>query len=231
MFNSIFDDVKQQFRSGNMVTKLIIINIAVFIVTALVKAFAPTFYHGTFIHWLALHGDLKEVLFKPWTFITSMFVHAGLGHIFWNMLIMYWFGRIVGDLIGDRHILPIYLLGGLVGGAAYVLSYQVMPGMIGSYAVGASAAIMALVIVAGLINPDHEMRLLLLGVIKIKYIIAAIVFFDLIAIGSGSNTGGHIAHIGGLLMGWVYMIQLRNGSDLAVPINNFFGKLQGQQQT
>ncbi len=227
MFNSIIDDIKQEFRSGNMLTRLIIINIGIFMVTALVKAFAPTFYGNTFIHWIALPSSGMEFLFKPWTMLTHMFVHSGFWHVIWNMLIFYWFGRIVGDLIGDRHMLPIFLLGGLAGGVGVLLSYQIVPQYIGQYAIGASAAVMALVIVAGIINPNHEIRLMFLGIVKIKFIILFIIFMDLIGIGNKDNTGGHIAHIFGMLMGWFYMVQLGKGNDLGSMVNNFVYKITG----
>lgn len=222
MFASILDDIKNSFRSGNMITRLIIINVAIFVVTALIGAFAPSFYNGTLVHWIAIPGDPVSLLFKPWTILTYMFVHAGLGHIFWNMIILYWFGRIVGDMIGDKHILPIYIIGGLAGAVAYIVSYYFVLGVVGSYMVGASAAIMALVIIAGRINPDKELNLILLGRVRIKFVILAFILIDLIMIGNNDNTGGHIAHIGGMIMGWVYFSQIGQRNDIESRINGIF---------
>lgn len=227
MFTSIIDDIKESFRSGNMITRIIIINLAVFVFTALTNAFAPVFYQNTLVHWIAIPGDPISLLFKPWTIITYMFVHAGLGHIFWNMLILYWFGRIVGDMIGDKHILPIYIIGGLAGAAAYIISYYFLIGQVGTYMVGASAAIMALVIIAGRINPEKELRLLLIGPVKIKFVILAFILMDLIFIGKNSNTGGHIAHIGGMIMGWAYYNQIGQPNDIASKINRIFDWMAG----
>ena len=227
MFASIIDDIKESFRSGHMITRLIIINVAVFVVTALTNAFAPSFYQSTLVHWIAVPGDPISLLFKPWTIITYMFVHGGLGHIFWNMLILYWFGRIVGDMIGDKHILPIYIVGGLAGAVAYILSYYFLIGQVGTYMVGASAAIMALVIIAGRINPEKELHLILIGPVRIKFVILAFILMDLIFIGKDSNTGGHIAHIGGMVMGWLYYNQIGQGNDLEYKINGIFDWLGG----
>jgi membrane associated rhomboid family serine protease len=202
-----------------MITRLIIINLAIFVVTALTNSFAPAFYQGTLVHWIAVPGDPISLLFKPWTIFTYMFVHAGLSHIFWNMVILYWFGRIVGDMIGDKHILPIYIVGGLAGAAAYILSYYFLFNVVGSYMVGASAAIMALVIIAGRINPDKELNLILIGPVKIKFVILVFILIDMISIGSNSNTGGHIAHIGGMVMGWFYYNQIGQGRDIETRIN------------
>jgi len=150
-----------------------------------------------------------------------MFIHANLRHVFWNMLMLYWFGRIAGDRIGDKHIWPIYFLGGLAGAAAYLISFPFVYGSVPSTAVGASAAIMALVIVAGRINPDYEMRLLLLGNIKIKFIVLALIFIDLMMISKESNTGGHIAHLGGMVFGWLYYNQIGGTNDLEVKVNGW----------
>lgn len=218
MLNSVLNDIKQTFRSGNMITRLIIINVAVYVVMALLQAFTPSGsgFFTTLTHYLAIPGDPLTLLTRPWTIITSMFLHVGFWHMVINMLYLYWFGRITGDLIGDRHVLPIYLLGGLAGALAYFLSFQLLgPSIIGSYAMGASAAVMALVIVAGLVAPEYNMRLLLIGNVKLKYIVLAIIFFDLIGVANSSNTGGHIAHLGGMIMGYVYITQLRNGRDFS----------------
>lgn len=227
MFASIVDDIKSSFRSGHMITRLIIINVGVFVVTALINAFAPTFYQGTLVHWIAVPGDPLSLLYKPWTIFTYMFVHGGLGHIFWNMVILYWFGRIVGDMIGDKHILPIYVIGGLAGAVAYILSYYFLIGHLGTYMVGASAAIMALVIIAGRINPEKELRLLIIGSVKIKFVILAFILIDLIFIGKDSNTGGHIAHIGGMVMGWIYYNQIGQDNDFEPRINGLFAWIGG----
>ncbi len=227
MFASIIDDIKESFRSGHMITRLIIINVAIFVVTALINAFAPSFYQGFLVHWIAVPGDPISLLFKPWTIISYMFVHGGLGHIFWNMLFLYWFGRIVGDMIGDKHILPIYIIGGLAGAVAYIVSYYFLIGTVGTYMVGASAAIMALVIIAGRINPEKELHLILIGPVRIKYIILAFILMDLIFIGKNSNTGGHIAHIGGMVMGWIYYNQIGQSNDFEPKINGILDWIYG----
>jgi len=125
-------------------------------------------------------------------------------------------------MIGDQHILPIYVIGGLVGAATYILSYYFVFGVVGSYMVGASAAIMALVIIAGRINPDKELNLILLGPIRIKFVILAFILIDLIMIGEHDNTGGHIAHIGGMIMGWLYYAQIGQRNDIESRINGIF---------
>lgn len=229
MFDSIGKDISATFKTGNMLTKIIMINIAVFVITALSQAFFPFIYSGYLLPFIAVPGEALSLLIKPWTIITHMFVHAGLWHLIWNMLALYWFGRIVGDLIGDRHVLPLYIYGGLMGAFLYVLSYQIFqplnPGYLGSKAIGASAAMLAFAMAGAKLNPDHEMRLLLIGPVKIKWIVLAIILIDLISIGNGSNTGGHIAHLGGMMMGYLYVEKLGSGQDLSVGFNRFMDRI------
>lgn len=226
MFDSIWEDVKREFSYGNMVTRLVIINIAIFVFVNIVRLLLflgnagvePGIYQD-FLHFFCMSSEPFHVLTHPWGIFTSMFLHEGVWHVLWNMLFLYWFGRIVGDFIGNQRILPLYLLGGLVGGLFYFLSAQFLN--MGQYALGASGAVMAIVVAAGTIAPDYIMRLLFIGDVKLKYIVAVLVFLDLIGIASTSNTGGHFAHLGGAAFGALFVSQLRKGNDMAVPVNNF----------
>jgi len=224
-----------------MVTRIIIINVAVFVLVNVLKIFlylfnsgeVPSFFWDV-IHFFSMSSDWMHILTHPWVIITSMFLHEGFWHILWNMLFMYWFGRIVGDFIGNQRVLPIYLLGGIAGGILYFISANIGPlsGEGARYALGASAGVMAIVAASGAIAPDYVMRLLFLGDVKLKYIVFALIFLDLIGIANDMNTGGHVAHLGGALFGWLFVRQLREGNDLSQPvnnvldrINNFFGSL------
>jgi membrane associated rhomboid family serine protease len=233
MFESIWNDVKREFNHGNMVTRIIIINVAIFVAVNIFKLVLfvsnggqlPGIY-DTVVHFFCMSSDWKFLLTHPWGIITSMFLHEGFWHILWNMLFMYWFGRIVGDFIGNQRILPIYLLGGIAGAILFFVSANLLPNMgIGRYALGASAGVMAIVVAAGAISPDYVMRLLFLGDVKLKYIVAVLVFLDLIVIPDGANTGGHIAHLGGAFFGWFFVFQLRNGTDLSLPVNNLISTI------
>ncbi len=237
MFESIWEDVKQQFKMGNMVTRLVILNVAVFMIVNLIRLIiiiangwdtdSTTF--TDFIHFFCLSSDLFYNLTHPWVIFTHMFLHVDFLHILFNMLYLYWFGRIAGDFIGDRKILPLYLLGGLVGALVYLISYKFLPFAEGAtgYALGASAGVMAVVVASGTIAPNYIMRLILLGDIKLKYIVAALVFLDLVGIGGNYNTGGHFAHLGGAFFGWLFVGQLKSGNDLSIPVNNILDKVFG----
>ncbi len=222
MFQSIVEDIKSQFRTGNMITRLIILNIGIWAVMALIKSFSPSAY-VVLLDYTAIPGEPLQLLFRPWTIITHIFIHAGFWHVFWNMMVLYWFGRILGDLIGDRHMLPLYFAGGIIGGLAYFVSYQLMPGYIGAYALGASAAVMALVLAAGRVAPDYIMHLLIIGAVKLKFIVLALLFFDLLGVMGRDNTGGHIAHMAGMAMGWYFISQLGIAGDITARFTGIFG--------
>ena len=237
MFQSIWEDLKLAFRQGNMVIRLILINVAVFIIMALLPIFLNMIYgleNEALIEiqkFFSINADWKFNLTHPWVIFTHMFLHAGFWHLFWNMVLLYWFGRITGDLLGDRHILPLYLIGGLVGGLIYFLSANLMPDayMIGTYALGASAAVMAIVVAAGVTAPEYMLHLILIGPVRLKFIVGILILVDVIGLGSvGGNTGGNFAHLGGALLGYFYIYQLRTtGSDWSIPVNVFFDSITG----
>jgi membrane associated rhomboid family serine protease len=245
MFQSIWDDVKREFSYGNTITRIIIVNVAVFVVVVLVKLIIHAANADTatavkaidrFVGFLALASDGKYLLFRPWSIFTHMFLHEGVWHILWNMLFLYWFGRIVGDFIGNQRVLPIYLLGGLSGAVVYLFISNVLPIFMnhippifdmGTYALGASAAVMGIVVAAGVISPDYIIRLLFFGDVKLKYIVGALVLLDLVALSNLNNTGGAFAHLGGAIMGWLFVRRLRDGNDWAQPVNSLLEYVSG----
>lgn len=234
MLQSILSDIRREFSFGNVVTRLVIINVMVFIAINIIRLFfylgnageIPSLYYDI-VHFFSVSSDIMHNLTHPWVFVTSIFFHTNFWHLLWNMLFLYWFGRIVGDLLGDRKVLPIYLLGGMVGCFVFWLSAQLLPYMNGQtgYALGASAGVMAIVVTSGMIAPDYIMRLILLGDIRLKYIVMALVLLDLFAVAGDSNTGGHFAHLGGVVMGWLFVSQLRAGNDWSEGINNLLEKM------
>jgi len=231
MLTSIWQDLKRQFNTGNMLTRIILVNVVFFVVANIVKLTITVFggfehntiFDDVFVQYFALHKDLLFDLKHPWVIFTHMFFHIGFWHILFNMLFLYWFGRIVGDFIGNHRILPIYLMGGLSGALFYLLSANFVS--VGLMALGASAAVMAFVVASGVLSPDYRMHLLLIGEVKLKYVVAVLVFLDLIGIANLGNTGGHFAHLGGAAFGWLYVSQLRKGKDWAAPINRWLNAL------
>lgn len=150
-----------------------------------------------------------------------MFVHEGFFHIIFNMLWLYWFGEIFVLYLGDKKILPLYLLGGFCGAIFYVVSFNLIPvfkaNVDSAVLIGASASVLAIVFGAVALNPSHQVRLILLGNVQIKYIALFMLLIDVISIPRG-NAGGYIAHLGGAFCGWLFIRALRNGIDVALPI-------------
>ena len=223
MFQSIWQDLQQQFRFGNRVTQLIIVNVIVFVVFGFLGLISRGVDGGAVAgaveHFFAFSADWFHNLTHPWTIVTYAFLHAGLGHLFWNMILFYWFGRIVGDLIGDKYIVPLYFLGAIAGGFVYWATAAAGLYDGGAYIVGASASVMAFIVAAAIKAPEYIFRLLLLGEVRLKYVALAILLIDVFAFGTDGNTGGHFAHIGGMAMGYLFVTSLDNGRDLGAPIN------------
>jgi membrane associated rhomboid family serine protease len=217
-----------------MVTRLVIVNFGIFILVKIVYLILLLIYGPDFasaqmwagLEWLCIPASGKALLFQPWSPVTHMFLHESFWHVVNNMFGLYIFGVIVGDLIGDRRVLPVYLLGGLAGGAFFMISSLFMP-EIGSYALGASGAVMALAGTALIIGPDYRVRLFLFGEVRVKYIVLVLLLFDLIGIANKYNSGGHIAHLGGFALGCLFVFRLRDGHDWAEPVNNLLDRITG----
>jgi membrane associated rhomboid family serine protease len=222
----IWDDIKLTFRNGSNLTRLIYVNIAVFILLTIVTVIAFLLndqeISGKALDIFSVPASLNALLLRPWTLITYMFTHKDIWHILFNMLWLYSFGRIFLEYLDGRKLVAVYLLGGLSGAIVYILSFNVFPAFTGvvadSVAIGASASVMAIVIAISAYVPDYTVQLFLLGRIKIKYL--ALGIFVLTSIMDFSiNSGGKLAHIGGALFGYFYTMNLRHGRDLGKGFN------------
>ncbi|MCE5347037.1 MAG: rhomboid family intramembrane serine protease [Bacteroidales bacterium] len=222
----IWDDIKKTFRNGSSLTRLIYVNVAVFILITVAGVIGfllsnPAIPEGT-LRLVAVPSFLNILLARPWTIITYMFVHKDIWHILFNMLWLYWFGRIFLEYLDQKKLVAVYLLGGISGALVYVLSFNIFPAFTGivaeSVAIGASASVMAVVIAIAAYVPDYTVQLFLFGRIKIKYMALAI--FVLTSIMDFSvNSGGKLAHMGGALFGYFYTINLRQGRDISKGFN------------
>jgi len=168
-----------------------------------------------FISWLVLPTDLIELIKQPWSIITYAFLHAGFWHLFWNMYLLYWFGTFMLNLFKAKRFLTIYLLGGISGGLLYVLAYNLFPvfNNIDKNLMGASAAVLAIVIFIATYAPNTEVRLFMFK-LKLWQIGLAMILLDLVQLPSSGNAGGLIAHMGGALFGYLYATQLAKGNDI-----------------
>lgn len=218
--NSILDDFKFAFKTGNILNQLIIINVVMFVVLGVLGVFFKItgnellFYNITL--YFELPSNLNQLLYQPWSLITYFFYHQEIFHILFNMLFLYWFGRIIAEYLGQNKVLGIYVWGGIFGGLLYLLIYNVIPfyqpAVGNSYLLGASGGVIAIVVGAATFMPNFAIHLIFLGPVKLKYIAAFYVITSLLQ-STGSNAGGEIAHLGGALAGWLFITQLRNGND------------------
>lgn len=215
------EEFKSLFRTKNMLIKLIIINVVFWLFVRILAVFFDLFNADvaeTILKWFAVPADPVKLLTRPWTILSYMFLHYDFWHILFNMLWLYWFGRIFLEYMSEKQLLGVYLLGGLAGAALYIISFNVFPKFEGVYlrsiALGSSASVMAIVIAISVYVPNYKIHLLLLGPVKIIYIAIASVVLDILMIRSG-NSGGHLAHLGGAFLGYYYIQRLRKGKDLS----------------
>lgn len=217
----MLDDFKQAFhRYNNAHVQIIIINVVVFLALAVLKVFSYIFQaEGFFIllhHQLAIPAAFADFIEKPWTIITYAFVHdlTGIFHILFNMLVFYWFGRLFVEYLGSDKLIAVYVLGFLAGAVAFLLAYNLIPfykmNIPGGGMVGASAAVNAVVVACATLVPNYTFYLLFLGPVRIKYIAAFFIVLSFIGT-VGSNAGGNLAHLGGALIGYLYIRQLQAG--------------------
>ncbi|WP_276390773.1 rhomboid family protein [Eudoraea chungangensis] len=214
-------NLKYQYASLNTAEKLIAINVIVFITNALVT-FLMGLSPNTFVKWFELPKEFNEFILQPWSLITYSFFHGGIWHLFWNMIMLYFTGRIFLNLFGPKRFSNVYFLGVIAGGLVFLLSYNVFPAFIATNTalIGASAGVTAVLIFVCTYIPNQEVRLFIFN-LKLWYIGAFFVLVDLIQIPSSGNAGGHLAHLGGALLGYVYARQLLKGRD----IGEGFGQL------
>ena len=211
------DTLRLKLQTASVVEKLIAINVVVFILFFLIKTISFLFQvPDTLITWFVFPQNPSEYIVKPWTIITYSFLHAGIWHILGNMLIFYYAGSYFLTYFSPKKLLNYYFLGVIFGALVYMLSYNLFPvfqGMGNSYLLGASAGIMAVLVGIATKIPYMRIRLMFLGSIKFWWIAAFLVALDVIQI-PFDNPGGHLAHLGGALLGYTYTTQLNKGRDI-----------------
>jgi membrane associated rhomboid family serine protease len=222
----IWDDIKLTFRNGSNLTRLIYINVVVFILITIVAAIGVLLNDQNIsakaLDLLSVPASYHILLTRPWTLITYMFTHKDIWHILFNMLWLYSFGRIFLEYLDERKLVAVYLLGGICGALVYILAFNYFPAfknvVADSVAIGASASVMAIVIAIAAYVPDYTVQLFLLGRIKIKYLALGIFVFTSV-MDFSVNSGGKLAHIGGAFFGYFYIVNLRHGRDIGKGFN------------
>ncbi len=233
---SVTEELKQNFIKGTALVKFIYVNVAVFLIYNL--AYLVLFFWNQedtasfyITQWLAIPASLPDLLTKPWTIITYMFYHQDIWHILFNMLFLYWFGNIFLMYFDSKKFTSLYFLGGIMGGIFYLIAFNSLSvfklGSIISVLLGASASVMAIVFAISLYVPNFKVNMLFFGEVKLIYIALFTVVLDLVMIPK-ENPGGHIAHLGGALIGFLFVLQYRKGRDITkgfTKVLDFIGSL------
>ncbi len=229
----ILEEFKNAFKmQNNGLLQIILINIAVFVVLNMVGVFLWLFGISEFqpnqcsvgspnlfcqiLMFFELPAQPMQFITRPWTLITYFFTHLSFFHILFNMLFLYWFGKLIREFLGDSKVVVLYVLGGIAGGLSYILLYNLLPQFKEvvdySHMLGASAGVFAVVVGAAVFMPNYTMYLFLFGAVRIKYIAIFYVLLSFFNV-PGSNAGGAIAHLGGAAIGYLYIVQLKKGND------------------
>lgn len=237
---TIFDDLKLQYKSGGITQQLIFWNIGLFVIPMIVFSILSLFtVDVSFLRWdsvnpndwFSLSSNITALLWKPWSLITYAFLHAGFLHLLFNMLMLFFAGRVFTTFFTQKQLFGVYILSSVFAGLIFIASYNLLP-MLSGYAaiskmVGASAAIMAIIVATAVYSPHYQIRLLLFGTVKLWHIAVVFIILDLIQV-SVENPGGHLAHLAGAFFGYVYIKILQKGTDLSLGITyitNFFANL------
>ena len=230
---SYLNDLKYKYSGFSIAEKIIFLNIILFVIPYFINTllFLFNLNSKSYIELFLLSPELNDLIIRPWTIITYSFVHDGFFHLFWNMLLLYYISRMILNLFSPSTFINIYFLGVIVGGILFIFSYSFFPvfkGDISSMG-GSSAGVMAAIIFMCTYSPDNEIRLFFFN-LKLKYIGILFFVFDIIQIPYG-NSGGHIAHVGGAILGFFYARNLINGRDIGSSFEYlwkfFFGFLVG----
>ncbi|WP_044172179.1 rhomboid family intramembrane serine protease [Flectobacillus major] len=236
--SGILEDFKDAFaKRNNGLVQLIWLNVAVYVTTLLLFVILTVFFkQGTLyydlLEYVNLSPALNIVVFRPWTLLTYAFLHDinPIVHIFPNMLMLYWFGNIIQEFLGSKRLINLYILGAVFGGLLTILAFNLIPYYHDSVnsvtIIGASGSVLAIVFAAATLVPDYSFYLFLIGPVRIKYIAFFLLLISL-AGSIGANAGGGIVHLGGALLGYIYIKQLQAGRDFGAPIDAIVDFFQG----
>ncbi|MCX6251750.1 MAG: rhomboid family intramembrane serine protease [Bacteroidetes bacterium] len=232
------DEIKRVFRNKPVLTTFILINTGVWLLGKFIQVIFYLFNQpdvaiadAWITAYFALPAYLPSLFAHPWTLVSYMFLHLEFWHILFNMLWLFWFGKIFLEFMNSRQFVLTYLLGGLTGGLFYISAFNMFPVFSGmlpvSVALGASASVMAIVTAASFYSPEYSIQLLFIGRIKIIYLALTLFIIDFFAIPTG-NPGGHLAHIGGALYGFTYvwMVKYRFRNGFFSTLENSFAKMK-----
>ena len=224
----IIEEIKNRYRSGSLLIKLIFINAGIFLAVKLsvFVLMLAGIDASVVMDMVELPSSWAEVTMRPWTLVTYMFMHGDLMHIFFNMLCLYWMGMVFLEFNTPKQLVALYVLSGLMGAAFYLMAYNLLPGFAGASSglVGASASVLGVLVSACMRAPNYRINLLFIGSVALKWVAIVMVVLGVISF-DGNNLGGHIAHAGGAVMGVIYALLLRCGFDITKGINRLIDRI------
>lgn len=216
---NIIDDLKLQYKMGGIVTKLIFWNAALFVLPWLFFALLSVLgVNIDYIHYVSLSSNPAHLLWKPWSLLSYSFFHGGIMHIIFNMIVLNFSGRLFMTYFTSKQLFGLYVLSAIFAGISYILVFYALN--IDAPIVGASAAIMAILVATTTYHPLMDLRLLIIGNVKLWHVTAVIIIVDLMQLRS-ENMGGHISHLSGALFGFIFIKLLQNGTDLSKIVSRF----------
>jgi len=221
---NILDDLKLQYKLGGIALRVIYWNVACFIVS-LIFFFQFSVGQFAFPDWLALSSNPDVFLYRPWTFLTYAFFHDGFWHLLFNMMVLNFSSTLFLTYFTQKQYLGLYILSAIFAGVVFALSYYFLH--YSASIVGASAAIMAILVATTTYQPLMNIRLFLIGNVKLWHLTAVILILDLMQFRLG-NMGGHISHLAGAVFGFIFIKLLQNGTDLSIVVSrilDFFTNL------
>lgn len=222
----MLNELRYQFiQHPSPVRKLIAINVGIFIVLSMLRIFANLFnvinLSDYLVNNLALPATFGRLVLKPWTILTYMFLHQGFFHLLFNMLWLYWLGELFFEYLGKQKLYQVYVLGGLAGAFIYLIAFETLPLFQpvkeNAIALGASAGVLGIVVATATLLPNYEVKLLLFGFVKLKWLAFGVVVVDFLSL-SGNQAGGHLAHLGGALAGYLFIKQISSNTWFDKPL-------------
>ena len=231
------DNLKYRFKNAGIVEQLIYVNLAVFLLVFITNTFGFLFQsnNNLLVEWFSLPANFDEFLYKPWTIITYGFLHTSFLHILLNLVALFYIGHLFKQYFTSKQLLNFYLLGTLFGGIIFIASYNFFPALQrvadNSVLLGASAGISAIFIGIATYIPNYQLKFPLIGFVKLWTLACIWIAIDIIQIPAG-NAGGHLAHIGGAIFGFLYVVRASNKElEILKPLKKFFEKKEKPLKT
>lgn len=214
---NFLDNIKREFGIANMLNKLIYINVFFFLVLNIFSVIFSLLLIdiSSIKELLMLPSSTEEVIKKPWSLISYMFIHDNFIHLLFNLIWLHFGGKLFLQYLNQKQLLYTYVLGGLFGGILFIIAFNNLPALIpyseNSKALGASASVLAIFFAIATYIPNFQVSIPFIGFIKLKHIALIYIILDFLNIPNG-NAGGHIAHLGGAIFGFFYVKQFTQKS-------------------